>query len=87
MTVACEQQTHFRQFSPSKKHFQRERIDDRKCVCCSQARMTVVIQYYSCIDCILFFSTIGARDLNLYRKSSIKPPGGLFFPSTFDGEA
>ena len=56
MTVACEQQTHFRSSLLSlQKIFSEERIDDRKCVCCSQARMTVVIQYYSCIDCILFF--------------------------------
>ena len=25
------------------------------------------------------------RYLNEYRKSSIKPPGGLFFSSTFEG--
>ena len=39
--LACEQQTHFRssRFSPSEKYiFRRERSDDRKCVCCSQAR-------------------------------------------------
>ena len=37
VTIACEQQTHFRRrFSPSEK----ERSDDRKCVCCSQATAT-----------------------------------------------
>ena len=33
--VACEQQTHFRSI------FRRERSDDRKCVCCSQANQKV----------------------------------------------
>ena len=37
VTIACEQQTHFRRrFSPSEK----ERCDGRKCVSCSQATAT-----------------------------------------------
>ena len=42
--VACEQQTHFRSSLLSLRKiatFRRERSDDRKCVCCSQARAPV----------------------------------------------
>ena len=40
--LACEQQTHFRSSLLSLRKiaiFRRERSDDRKCVCCSQARI------------------------------------------------
>ena len=45
--IACEQQTHFRSslLSPFEKYiniFRRERSDDRKCVCCSQASIIKV---------------------------------------------
>ena len=42
--VACEQQTHFRSSLLSLRKiaiFRRETSDDRKCVCCSQARLTL----------------------------------------------
>ena len=42
--VACEQQTHFRSSLHSLRKiatFWRERSDNRKCVCCSQARAPV----------------------------------------------
>ena len=47
--LACEQQTHFRSSLPSLRKiaiFRKERSDDRKCVCCSQAT-------FNC-DCSIF---------------------------------
>ena len=41
LTLACEQQTRFRSSLLSLRNiFRRERSDDRKCFCCSQASLT-----------------------------------------------
>ena len=64
--LACEQQTHFRSL-PSKNSyfslppkiaiFRRERGDNRKCVCCSQAniRCTIIIVH---VNDIIFSSSV-----------------------------
>ena len=44
-SIACEQQTHYRS-----SLLRRERSDDRKCVCCSQAMSSMDLRHPSCSD-------------------------------------
>ena len=73
--LACEQQMHFRSslLSLQKKIFRRERSNDRKCVCCSQATGDYILSIY-----LFIYSHVGTSYRVFGPLSTQTPSDGYF---------
>ena len=78
--LACEQQTHFRSLPPKNSYFslppkiaifRRERGDNQKCVCCTQAniRCTIIIVH---VNDIIFSSSVYLFSFQFYMKVQVQ---------------